>query len=518
MAGGIQEAGRRSDHPVDLPSGRAPAATVEWSRPAERPAPPLAGAPTSRGTRLRRVLFVSDALSLVLAAAVTMALTAGDWLDINHGEQLVAFALSSPVWFFLAQRTGLYHLTERHVDHTLAEELGPTFITTTVWAWILYLVTSGLMDTSLQAPWLAVLWTSAIVTTLVGRAITRRVTRDRAWYRQRILLIGDQKGIEQVLRRVRRHPEFGLEPSGYIVGDGAQMRVVSLEQDRAGADGAISATPAAVLQLVRASGVDRVFITGWGKTLDERTELIRRLATAGIYVDLVSGEPEALCAGASVHHIEGLPILTVRPTQMTRVSRGIKRVLDLSIAGAGLVLLSPLLAYIAIRIRRSSPGPVLFRHKRAGLDGKTFEMIKFRTMVDGAEGDRADLRGLNGGVHPGLFKLRQDPRITPYGAKLRQRSLDELPQLWNVLRGDMSIVGPRPLPLDEAPLAVDHFAARVRVRPGITGPWQIHGRSDIPFEDMVKLDYTYATTWSLHEDFRLLIRTVGVVLTGRGAY
>lgn len=510
------DAGRRLEVPAALPLGQTE--SVEWVRRPERPTAPLAEAPTDRGTRLRRVLFVSDALALVLAAGLTMTLTAGGWLDIDQGQQLVAFALSSPVWFFFAQRTGLYHLTERHVDHTLAEELGPTFIATTVWAWILYLVTSALMDASLQAPWLAVLWTSAIATILVGRAITRRATRGRAWYRQRILLIGDQEGIEQVLRRVRRHPEFGLEPSGYIVGEGAQMRVVSLEGERVGASDAISATPTAVLELVRASGVDRVFVTGWGRTLDERTELIRQLATAGIYVDLVSGEPEALCAGASVHHIEGLPILTVRPTQMTRVSRGIKRVIDLTIASVLLLLLSPLLAYIAIRIKRSSPGPVLFRHKRAGLDGKAFEMVKFRTMVDGAECARADLKVLNGGVHGGLFKLREDPRITRYGAKLRRRSLDELPQLWNVLRGDMSIVGPRPLPLDEAPLAVDHFAARVRVRPGITGPWQIHGRSDIPFEDMVKLDYTYATTWSLNEDFRLLIRTVGVVFAGRGAY
>ena len=175
--------------------------------------------------------------------------------------------------------------------------------------------------------------------------------------------------------------------------------------------------------------------------------------------------------------------------------------------------------YAAVRIRLESPGPVFFRQERAGRNGEPFEILKFRTMVEGADAMRSALRadgeGTNGNE---LFKLQDDPRVTKFGSWLRRWSLDELPQLWNVLRGDMSIVGPRPLPVDEAVMATGHFADRLKVRPGMTGPWQIHGRSDIPFEDMVKLDYTYVASWRMGEDVRLLVRTVGAVLNQRGAY
>ena len=176
-----------------------------------------------------------------------------------------------------------------------------------------------------------------------------------------------------------------------------------------------------------------------------------------------------------------------------------KRALDVVVAAAALAVLSvPMLAVAAV-VRVAMGAPVLFRQVRPGRGGEPFTLLKFRTMRPGPGTDAE--------------------RLTPIGRWLRRTSVDELPELWNVLVGDMSLVGPRPLPLDEAPLiASNHFARRQNVRPGITGPWQIHGRSDIPFEDMVKLDYTYVSTWSLQEDLRLLIRTVGVVAGGRGAY
>ena len=198
--------------------------------------------------------------------------------------------------------------------------------------------------------------------------------------------------------------------------------------------------------------VDRVILTGTSASLSERTHLARLLTERGHCVDYVYGEPETLYAAAVLHHLEGLPVLSVQPTRLSRGSAAMKRGLDVAVSFAGLVLLSPLFAIVAIRIKLDSPGPVFFRQPRAGRDGSEFDAVKFRTMVDGADAMRADVRQQS--IHEngqGLLKLRDDPRITRFGAKLRRWSIDELPQLWNVLRGDMSLVGPRPLPLDEAP-------------------------------------------------------------------
>jgi lipopolysaccharide/colanic/teichoic acid biosynthesis glycosyltransferase len=184
-------------------------------------------------------------------------------------------------------------------------------------------------------------------------------------------------------------------------------------------------------------------------------------------------------------------------------------------------LLSPFIAYCAIRIKLGTPGPVLFRQQRIGRKGRNFELVKFRTMVVDADARKREISDLN--IHadtdtPGMFKVPDDPRITRFGAKLRRWSLDELPQLWNVLKGDMSLVGPRPLIPEEALVVEAHYKERLRVRPGITGPWQALGRSDIGFGDMVKLDYAYVTNWSFSEDLRLLVRTLGAITNGRGAY
>jgi lipopolysaccharide/colanic/teichoic acid biosynthesis glycosyltransferase len=250
----------------------------------------------------------------------------------------------------------------------------------------------------------------------------------------------------------------------------------------------------------------------------ERTELTRTLVDSQICVDYVSGEPESLYSSTALHYLEGLPILTIQPLRLWRGSMMLKRAFDVGVAAAGLTILSPILLYAAIRIRLDSPGPVFFRQARVGMDGREFSMIKFRTMIEEADTMRDDVRDLSIHGGDGMLKVVNDPRITRYGAKLRRWSLDEVPQLWNVIRGDMSLVGPRPLPLDEAELVSGFFAERMTVRPGLTGPWQTQGRSDIPFEDMIKLDHMYVTNWTMREDLRLLASTLGAVTHGRGAY
>lgn len=211
------------------------------------------------------------------------------------------------------------------------------------------------------------------------------------------------------------------------------------------------------------------------------------------------------------------PTLAVAPTT---VASAFKRAVDLAGAGAGLVLLAPLLLAVALVVRLSSPGPVLFRQLRLGRGGRPFYVLKFRTMVADAERRLAELESHNeasGGV---LFKIRRDPRVTPLGRFLRRTSLDELPQLMNVLRGDMSLVGPRPLQLRDSyrleALDPESFARRLSVPPGITGPWQVGGRSD-GTDGMVRQDLDYIACWSLALDLKILVRTIPAVLTGRGA-
>jgi lipopolysaccharide/colanic/teichoic acid biosynthesis glycosyltransferase len=198
-----------------------------------------------------------------------------------------------------------------------------------------------------------------------------------------------------------------------------------------------------------------------------------------------------------------------------------KRAMDLVGAALGLLFLSPLLALFALLIRLDSPGPVLFRQRRQGLDGRVFTMLKFRTMRPDAEAQLRELEAHNESAGGVLFKMRQDPRVTRLGRFLRRTSLDELPQLWNVLRGEMSLVGPRPLQLRDSALLGEldpaGYWGRMSVLPGLTGLWQVGGRSDVDSAGMVRLDLDYIATWSIALDIRIICRTVLVVLNGRGA-
>ncbi|MFO0887984.1 MAG: sugar transferase [Isosphaeraceae bacterium] len=207
---------------------------------------------------------------------------------------------------------------------------------------------------------------------------------------------------------------------------------------------------------------------------------------------------------------------------MFNVPYGIKRSLDVIGALVGLLVFAPIMVGIALMIRFDSPGPVLFRQLRRGYRGRLFWVLKFRTMVVDAEQRLKELERSNESAGGVLFKLREDPRVTPLGRFLRRSSLDELPQLINVLRGEMSLVGPRPLQLRDSDklIALDYegYSRRLQVMPGLTGPWQVGGRSEVDYSHMVKLDISYIDNWSLIGDLRIILRTFVVVLLGRGAY
>ena len=237
-------------------------------------------------------------------------------------------------------------------------------------------------------------------------------------------------------------------------------------------------------------------------------------------VDIVPRMFEVLGTSAELHAIEGIPLVGLAPPHLSNSSRLLKRCFDVIGATFGLVVLSPLLVAAAIAIKVDSRGPVFFRQVRMGEDERTFRIFKFRTMVVDAETRKAEVAHLNmhRGDDPRMFKVPADPRVTRVGAFLRRSRIDELPQLINVLRGEMSLVGPRPLILDEDRYVERWARRRLSLRPGITGLWQVLGASDIPFEEMTKLDYLYVTNWSLGEDVRLILRTIPSLARGRAAY
>jgi lipopolysaccharide/colanic/teichoic acid biosynthesis glycosyltransferase len=219
---------------------------------------------------------------------------------------------------------------------------------------------------------------------------------------------------------------------------------------------------------------------------------------------------EVVGAAVEFEDIDGLTMLGVRRFGLVRSSRLIKRAFDIAAAAVGLLLISPLIAVIALAIRLDSNGPVFFRQPRVGRDGRHFRIFKYRSMVVDADDLKDRLRALNE-AGTGLFKITEDPRVTRVGAFLRRTSLDELPQLFNVLRGEMSLVGPRPLVIDEDAMVLGMDRSRLHLTPGMTGPWQVLG-TRVPMQEMVAIDYLYVSNWSLWLDLKLLLRTVRHVL------
>lgn len=243
--------------------------------------------------------------------------------------------------------------------------------------------------------------------------------------------------------------------------------------------------------------------------------LLRSCTQMGIKVSVLPQLVDAMGSSLEVDDVEGITLLTINPPVLSRPSRLIKRTLDIVVAAVLLVATAPFAAVIAVSILIDSRGSVFFRQQRVGRGGKQFQLVKFRTMVADAEARRTTL--LLESEDPNWFVLEKDPRITRIGRHLRATSLDELPQLWNVLKGEMSLVGPRPLPVVEDANVKGWGRSRLTMQPGLTGLWQVLGRTTIPFDEMVKLDYLYVTNWSLWMDIRLMLRTPQAIFSRRGA-
>jgi exopolysaccharide biosynthesis polyprenyl glycosylphosphotransferase len=267
--------------------------------------------------------------------------------------------------------------------------------------------------------------------------------------------------------------------------------------------------------LLRVHMIDRVIIAPTGRDNDETLDTIRLVKAMGVKVSVLPRLFEVVGSSVEFDDCDGITLLGVRRYGLTKSSVFLKRTFDLVCAGIGVAVLAPLLVLIAVAIKLTSRGPVFFRQQRIGLAGELFAMFKFRTMYDGADRDKDALRALN--EAKGLFKIADDPRVTRVGRVLRRCNLDELPQLINVLRGEMSLVGPRPLIAEEDSRIEGLNRRRLDVPPGMTGVWQVLGSSRrVPLEEMVKVDYIYGANWSLWLDIKILLRTVPLILLRRG--
>jgi exopolysaccharide biosynthesis polyprenyl glycosylphosphotransferase len=269
--------------------------------------------------------------------------------------------------------------------------------------------------------------------------------------------------------------------------------------------------------MIKELNIDEV-ILATGKLHQQKVlEIITECEGQGVEFKLVPGILELIASRISTDEIGGIPLLSIKEIKLQGVNAAIKRSSDVIISLSALLILSPLMLIVACAIKLGSKGPVFFSQRRVGKDGRTFDLFKFRSMVESAEAMFTKVVADKGGDII-RFKAKDDPRVTGIGRIIRKFSIDELPQLFNVFSGDMSLVGPRP----PVPIEVEKYSSwhkkRLRVRPGLTGLWQVSGRSELPFEDMVRLDIYYIENWSLWMDFRIMLRTIPTVIFGSGAY
>ncbi|MFC7326696.1 sugar transferase [Marinactinospora rubrisoli] len=333
---------------------------------------------------------------------------------------------------------------------------------------------------------------------------------------RRVIVVGHRDGARDLIRQFRREPYHGMNVIGVCL-PGAQCDEADGGLDEVD-DRPVYGDFAAVPGVVEVTGADTVAILSCPE-LDgvELRRLAWQLEKSGTDLTVAPALMEVAGPRTSIRPVAGLPLLHVEHPELAGVRRVVKELFDRVTAAAALVLLMPLFVVLALLIRAGDPGPVLFRQTRVGRDGAEFTVYKFRTMVVGAEALKGGLRPRN--EHDGvLFKLRRDPRVTRVGAWLRRYSLDELPQLVNVLLGDMSLVGPRP-PLPEEVAEYGHdVRRRLVVKPGMTGLWQVSGRADLSWEESVRLDLRYVENWSLTLDIQILWKTWSAVVRGAGAY
>jgi exopolysaccharide biosynthesis polyprenyl glycosylphosphotransferase len=340
----------------------------------------------------------------------------------------------------------------------------------------------------------------ALVLVPVGRAVAASGARRSGSGTARVLVVGSGQVADAVVSRLRR------------VGD---VEVVGMVDDDPIAGSPVVGGLADLPSLCERLWVDRVVVAFSRTPSHETAEMLRSLSGL-VPISVVPRFFELVSWRSQVEELHGLPVIDVAPPRLGMLAAIGKRSFDLTVSALGLLVLAPVMAAMAVAVKLTSPGPVYYRQMRMGRGGMPFAIYKFRTMVDGAEAQQAKL--LAASDTAGLFKMRDDPRVTTLGRLMRKTSLDELPQLINVLVGHMSLVGPRPFSLPESS-EIDGWAARrFEVRPGMTGLWQVSGRSELSWQDLRRLDYIYVASWSFWWDLKILWQTPAIVARSQGAY
>jgi exopolysaccharide biosynthesis polyprenyl glycosylphosphotransferase len=472
-----------------------------------------------RGWLVRRMLLAADVLGLAGAfLAAQVLLGQGSAQGIAVETEYLLFLATLPGWVVLAKLYGLYDRDEERTDHSTADDLVGVLHMVTLGAWVFF---AGSHLADLAAPQLrnvTVFWALAIVLVTLGRGAARSYCHRQLAYVQNTVIVGAGDVGQTVARKLLNHPEYGINLVGFVDAHPREQRD-DLEHLT------LLGPPECLPAVVRLLGVERVIVAFSNEGHEATLELIRSLNELDVRIDVVPRLYELVGPGVGIHTVEGLPLVGLPPLRLSRSSRLLKRAMDVVVSALGLLLLAPVLVVIALLIKLDSPGPVFFRQVRMGARSRTFRIFKFRTMVQDADERKAEVAHLNvhaqNGGDPRMFKIPDDPRITRVGRFLRGSSLDEVPQLINVLKGEMTLVGPRPLILDEdCEISAEWARRRLDLKPGMTGLWQVLGRSAIPFEEMVRLDYLYVTSWSLANDCRLIFRTIPAVARSgaRGAW
>jgi exopolysaccharide biosynthesis polyprenyl glycosylphosphotransferase len=452
-----------------------------------------------RDALFRRLLVVGDVVAVVGAFLLTVVL--------SHRSVAVTWAglAGVPVLVVCAKLSGLYDRDETLLRKTTLDEAPALFQLATLVALVTWLLGGLITDRVLDRHEAVFLWLVLFVGLLLARGVARGVAL-RLAPAERCLFIGDGVSAETIRSKLVGHGGIKAEV------------VAHLDLDKVGAwssDGFSPARLGEIRDLAQTLDVHRAIIAPRSVDGGEMLNLVRTLKAVGVRVSVLPRLLEVVGSSVEFDDLHGVTVMGVRRFELTRSSAAFKRAFDLLGALVGLLAVAPVLLVVAVLVKLEDGGPVFFRQRRVGRHGQHFEMLKFRTMVVNADELKDSLRDQNEAME-GLFKIAGDPRITRVGGWLRRSALDELPQLLNIVRGEMSLVGPRPLVVDEDQKVEGWHRRRLELMPGMTGPWQILGPSRVPLREMVAIDYLYVANWSLWTDLKILLRTIPHVIGRKG--